>query len=741
MTDHDGIKTLMDIPDPVERGLALKSKRVEPYHLRHALQDMDPHIRSIAAAHPNLTPELMSEVLAGDDKDLKHIVLARPDLQDHHLAQVATDPEHALEVARHPRTTDEIRELALQHHAVPEGVKALHSASLSKNIGHITYPLLGEGKVYTKPMNRKTAGEVGHGVKSNAVGAMFNNARDSAATEPGERTMSGWVRTVRQKGSPETQTKLMDKESNPYRRFGLASQIDTGKAIKAVEDHEAQHSVFGRLSQKYGDNATRRIIATTLSKLPEQHRNHIKSLYSATGSVHDDSTAPEETIAYLHNYLQDPNRRAAIHAKLKLVTKDSQQKSVNLARQAWNHLRKIGMSMRPEDVGVNPQDERDRMSKWVKQLAKRESIPSDQLGFSVSFFEIIAICEFLTQRTVDQQTLRQAVRNADGDGLTGVLTAFSLNTPEGRKAFDSVKALKLHKAEDVLKTPKAVVGIDNDEIAKDIVEAYKNNGVTSVALGGKHSSGAYIAKDKDGANWLLKPGSGKKSPAAGVDETSGSQSRREAIFAAVAQKWDIAEVQPAHLLSVDGREVAAIKMWPMDWVNLHRTLAEDATLPRRALEPYRRNGHLFKWSVIDFVLGNPDRHGNNLMVGPEIEGNKIGLIDHGSALAGPSFDPGHDKDSFVPYYLRVWAGPGFHGMDPKEQLTQMPELAGEADEDFRQWVTELDPKEMEAIIHRLGMDPAPSLARLQEIQSDPMATKMSRHVNQCWLESSSSVPG
>ena len=397
------------------------------------------------------------------------------------------------------------------------------------------------------------------------------------------------------------------------------------------------------------------------------------------------------------------------------------------------------MSLRPEEVGVNPQNERDRMANWVKQLAKRESIPSDQLGFSVSFFEIIAICEFLTQRTVDQQTLRQAVRAADGDGLTGVLTAFGLNTPEGRKAYDSVKMLKLHKTEDALKAPKSIVGINDDKIASDIQEAYKDNAVQPISLGGKHSSGSYIAKDREGHNWLLKPGSGKKSPAAGVDETVGSQSRREVVFAAVAKNMGVDEVQPAALLNVDGREVAAVKMWPMDWVNLHRTLSEDPTLPRRALEPYRRNGKLFKWAVLDFVCGNPDRHGNNIMVGPEIEGNKIGLIDHGSAMAGPSFDPGHDKDSFVPYYLRVWAGPQFHGLHPNEQLKQMPELSGVADEELREWVAAINPKEIEATIHRLGMDPAPALARLTEIQSGaPASGKMSRHINQCWLESPSS---
>lgn len=743
MHDHDGIMTLLGIPDPIEKGLALKSKLVEPYHLRHALQDADAHIRAQAAAHPNLTRELMREILTGDDKDLKHIVLKRHDIDEHELGLVATDPDHALEVARHPKTTDAIRQKVLDHNHIPEGIKVEHQHRLSKSIGHITFPLLGEGKVYSDPMavtapTRNKRDKYAGATPKSWSAAMLANANDREPMEPKDRTFSGFVTSTTRPASPETSKRIASKLTDPDPIVvGDASEdVDSGKTFRSLVNHEAQHGIFWRIAQKHGNEALQRVVATSLSKLPEAHRNHVKNLYVSTGAPSaGPQIDPEESIAYLNQYLTDPHARKYMHSKLGFHTQEEQHNSMTMAREAWNKLRRIGMSLRPEDVGINPKDEADRMARWVKKLSKRESMPSDQLGFSVSFHELIAIAQFLTQQQVDLSVVRQALMTNGGDPRDAVLTAYGLNTPEGKKAFDNVKALKLHKTEDVLKAPKSIVGIDNDDMATVVQKAYKDGQVESIALGGKHSSGSYIIKDDKGNNWLLKPGSGKKSPAAGVDETKGSQSRREAAFSALAKLLEINEVKPAHLLSIDGKEVAGIQMWPMDWTNLHRTMYEDTNIPRRALDRYLRNGKLFRWSVLDFIAGNPDRHGNNLMVSSEDDGNKVGLIDHGSAFAGHHFDPGNDKDSFVPYYLRVWAGPEFHGLEHDEQLDQMPKLTGEADQEFREWVEALDPKEIEAVLHKYGIDPSAVLARLKEVQSDPMAENMSQHVNMCWLVS------
>lgn len=737
---HDGIMTLLQIPDPAEKKLALKSKHVQPYHLRHALQDSDPSVRAVAAAHPHLTPELMTEILASDDKALRSAVLARPDIDESMLEDMATHPDHAEEVAQHPRCTDQIREIALQHHAVPATAKFVHMQALQKNIGYITYPLLGESKVYTKPMHLKPEQNKNRlqysgsptSLGSNSGGWLSHTVDDRKGARPDQQAMTGVMLTRPRPGSKETQKRYPDPV--PMEQFKTAQKIDTAKTLFSLEGHEGQHSIFARIGQKYGNEAKLRVVATTLSKLSPEHRSHLATLYSGGGLSEDPMTAPEETIAYLHNYLQDPHFRTHIHKRLGWQHPDQHRRSVEQARKAWQELRRIGMALRPEDVGVNPQSYQDQVSKWLKNLGKRESMPSDQLGFSMSFLELIAICEFLTEREIDSATIRQSIRE-HGDGQTGILAAFGLNSPEGKKAFESVKALKLHKSEDVLKAPKSVVCMDDPEFTEVIREIYKSGKIEAISLNGKHSSGTYIAKDPEGSNWLLKPGSGKKSPAAGVDETKGSQSRREVVFAAIAKWMGIEEVQPAHLLHVDGREVAAIRMWPMNWTNLHRTMYEEANLPRQALEPYRINGKLFRWAVLDYIAGNPDRHGNNLMVGPAVEGNKIGLIDHGSSMAGAGFDPGHDQDSFVPYYLRVWAGPNFHTLAPEEQLRSMPSLRGAADDSFRQWVESLEPSELERICHDLGMDPTFCLARLGEVQSDPMTENMSVHMNKLWLES------
>ena len=739
MDNHDGILSLLRIPDPAEKRLALKSKHVQPYHLRHALQDADPSVRAAAAEHPHLTPELMTEILASDDKDLRSLVLARPDISDEHLMSMAVHPAHADEVAQHPRCTDEIREMALKHHAVPASAKFEHTQALQKNIGFITYPLLGEGKVYTKPphlsrqqsSNRIEYSGSPKGMGGNSGGWLSHTA-DDRKPALSQAAMTGGVLSTDRPGSKETQSRYPD--TNPLAQFWRAKKVDTAKTANANEGHEAQHSVFARLGQKYGHEAKLRVVATTLSRLPEEHREHIATLYRAGGLNEDPTVAPEETIAYLHNYLQDPHFRTHIHKRLGLSTTHEHRNSLDRARKAWQELRRVGMTLRPEDVGVSPETYNDQVSKWLKNLGKRESMPSDQLGFSVSFLELIAICEFLTEKSVDQQTLRQSIRDT-GDGQTGILAAFGLNTDEGKKAFESVKALKLHKSEDFLAAPKSIKCIDDPDFTAVIDEMYKTKSIQTISLNGKHSSGSYVARDLDGQNWLLKPGSGKKSPAAGVDETKGSQSRREVVFAAIGEWMGIDEVQPAHLLQVDGKEVAMIRMWPMDWVNLHRTMYEEPNLPQQALEPYRRNGKLFRWAVLDFVAGNPDRHGNNLMVGPAIEGNPVGLIDHGSTMAGAGFDPGNDKDSFVPYYLRAWAGPNFHTLSHEEQLDQMPTLRGAADDQFREWVMALEPSELEKICNALGMDPAFCLARLAEVQADPMTENMSEHVNKLWLQS------
>jgi hypothetical protein len=144
---------------------------------------------------------------------------------------------------------------------------------------------------------------------------------------------------------------------------------------------------------------------------------------------------------------------------------------------------------------------------------------------------------------------------------------------------------------------------------------------------------------------------------------------------------------------------------------------------------------LHRWAVLDFVLGNPDRHGGNLLVGPESDGYRIGLIDHGSAFAGKSFNPGHDKSSFVPYYLRVW-GPdrGWSQADGRQRLGWLPTLHPGTDEGLRAWIQGLKPEVLEAELHRYGIDPEPEAARLRALQEALAGSQSaSETVNRFWV--------
>lgn len=616
--------------------------------------------------------------------------------------------------------------------------------ALSKSIGYVLYPLLGESAPYTRPMVETKDQSKKRAMYSDTIpqgnsGWLSGSLHDDSdkGLLPINHQMTGSVVARPTSASPETSQKVREAGvSHPIEVHQAAKKIDAGKRLNYIEHHEAQHSIFHRIGQKYGESAQRRVVATTLSRLSEKHRNHIQSLYDIAGVSTGDITAdPEESIAYLHNYLMDPNYRRVIHEKMELHDRTSQRQSQDLARKAWNELRRIAASLRPDDVGIDPKSYRNRVDAWLKTLAKRESMPSDQLGFSVSFAELISIARFLTGLNIDLNEVRRGLRAADGDPKKGVLIAYGLNTPEGEKAFDSVRQMRKAEGVDILKAPKSIEGVspDSERTVEHLREAYKQNRVEPVTLSGKHSGGAYIAK-LDHKIYLLKPGSGKKSPAAGVDETKASQSRRETAFSALAKLMGIKEVKPAYLLLVDGKEVACMEMWPQNWVNLHRTMTEEPNLPREACEPYRRNGELFKWSVLDGIAANVDRHGNNLMVGPADEGNKIGLIDHGSTFAGASFDPGNDSDTFVPYYLRVWAGADFHGLHPNEQIQQMPTLSGEKDDEFREWVLSLQEDDISALLHRYGMDPTFVTARLAEfkdlVRSHTSATEAT---NRFWL--------
>jgi hypothetical protein len=271
---------------------------------------------------------------------------------------------------------------------------------------------------------------------------------------------------------------------------------------------------------------------------------------------------------------------------------------------------------------------------------------------------------------------------------------------------------------------------DANETADEVRRAFEDGFVVPVHLDGKHSKGALLASDQlSGKVWLLKPGSGGQSPSAGARQDASSQSRREAAFWHVADEWGLGDYLPrADLLLIDGREFAAINMLPWSYKTLAKI--KNQRDPRSILNPYLKSGVLHRWAVLDFVLGNPDRHGNNIMVSDDI----VKLIDHGSAMAGSDFDPAWDKNSFTPFYLRAW-GPGkFSRLDAATKLKYMPRVDHQTEEDLRQWIEGLHAVDLDKVLLRYGVDPTPEKARLAKLKTMMVSEPADLVINRLWVE-------
>lgn len=763
-TPDASAQTLLGSDDPVARRLALKAGTCTPADLRQALSDEDPEVRAAAARHPALTPELIRETLAGPDRWLAAEILSRQDLEPEDLAVALQQEDLRTLALDHPRVTPEHRERLAADPVVPEG---LREAALQKNIGHITYPQLGEGHVHNpgvyypeRSFSRywqyaTRGGTAPPGVEASVI---HNQTTGSSFLDPDERRITmvarpqvdpaGMHEEVRQRlfgahprgslmpGSVAEYAKEVEAV-RAQRRPTLA--VMAGKRDFATQGHEVQHGVFARLAQRYGMEGRANITRATLRRLPNDLRGHAAKLFGAMKKGYKDpADHPEEAIAFLQNYLQDPLHRQKVHVHLRIANDlDAQRDSMQKARKTWQALQRIGQNLRPEDVGLPaPVPESDHIAKWRDRLKKSREPGMDQLGHSSDLEAVEAALRFLTGKPVDPAILRARLIDSDGDLISAALDAAGLE-PSSRSALEALLRIRALGKSESDKTPEIqALSPDSHDVAADLREAFRSGDTEEVQLGGKHSKGTLLARDSDGNLLLVKPGSGKQSPASGADENPASQSRREAAFSALATAWGLGDRVPhADLVSLDGHETAVIEMLGTDWTGLARAATIDAGLPRQVLRRYLDAGELHAWAVLDYVAGNPDRHGNNILVGPEADGRPVGLIDHGSAFAGPSFDPGHDRNSFVPYYLRIW-GPdrGWSRLSPEQKSAALPALSREADDRLRTWIDGLTPETLAGVLHGHGIDPAPCLERLRLLHDGcATAENCSRVVTGFWL--------
>jgi len=758
--EPDGVERLLGVDDPIERKLALKSKAVGPYHLRAALADEDPDVREAAALHPALTPELQTEILRGDDRWLARTLLTRPDLAPSVLDAAQAHPDLHDAIADHPSLTVEQRAKLQSHPEISQGLQnVLAKTELVKNIGFVTFPKLdndafrNQGTYFPKSYSKYVKGVTGRAPHTGDMGTTSSTQlRGSGELPPSHQKMILLARRPkpvdRMKGDTQGSDSIRqhlfgDQPTDRKEQLKvLPAQMKTardllpGKLANATEAHEVQHGIFGRLGQKYGGENRRKIATALLAKLPDEVRDPLFNTFNTFSRGYHPLDWGEEQIAFAHNYLMDPNHRAKVHIRLGIHNDVKAQHALqNSARKAWQHMQRAALHLTPEELGLPPQkSEGEALAEYAKRLAKaRQSSTdgiADHLGFNHRQSCLVEAATFLSGRPVDPHIFRARLAET-GDDIEAVLQAAGL-TSQDKDALVGVLALTdLSKSDAAL--PKSIKPMvpSAKELADDLQWSVDNARIEEVHLSGKHSKGTLLAHDKDDNMYLLKAGSSKNSPALGVDEEPASQSRREAAFSAVAKSWGVVDVPYADLVSVDGKEVAAIRMLGLDYTGLARAAQKDPALPRRVIRPYFDDGKIFCWSVLDGVLASVDRHGNNIMVNDE---GRLALIDHGSTFAGFSFNPGNDDNSFVPYYLRIW-GPdkGWNKMSKEQQLASLPRLPEVMDEHLKEWVLQLNGQELSEVLLRYGINPVPSVARLAKVQLlARQSANLSVDLNRMW---------
>ncbi len=362
----------------------------------------------------------------------------------------------------------------------------------------------------------------------------------------------------------------------------------------------------------------------------------------------------------------------------------------------------------------------------------------DMLGYKIFEERLFDAAKWLSgfAKPKDEVEVRKIMLSHDGDMESVALITYGLDPNETNKtALKAVMDMEsLGKSEEAPPTPPHTILPGTDTaygVCQKIKKAFQEHRVQSIHLDGKHSKGSMLAKDDQGGAWIIKSGSGDQSPAAGAKEEIASQGCREAAFYHVAKAWGMADFFPAaEFLTMDGHDWAVLEMLPPTYQNIEKVRETRPRVIHEALEQYRLRGVLHRWSVIDYALGNADRHAANLMIGPN---NIIKLIDHGAAFAGVDFDPGHDENSFVPFYLRYLAGDSFYEMDDENKLDSMPHLPESHDEVLARWVHDLDDATLVYILQKFGISPDASIARLRRIQSLDTDSSISNQLNQLWL--------
>lgn len=382
----------------------------------------------------------------------------------------------------------------------------------------------------------------------------------------------------------------------------------------------------------------------------------------------------------------------------------------------------------------------DPMSKSDTDTRSNAHVVAAFLGHHAAHDKALKAARFLAGGTSkDPLEFQARLWEHDGDHEKAALAHHGLEVNaknlKALRAHMNISGLAKSQVEPITDLHVEAGAADASACAEAVKAAVKDEFVVPVELGGKHSAGSMLARDDHtGETWLLKPGSGGQGPQAGEDEESASQSAREVAFWHAAKVLGMEQYYPeAQLLLINGKQVAAIHLLPWSYETYDKFKEENDAAARHIIETYVKAGTAHCWGVIDAILGNPDSHAHNVMH----RGEDIKLVDHGSAFAGKSFSPGHDKRSFIPYYLRSSAPSNFSELPAHEKLRYMPRLGSAGLETLSSFLDEVDEKknELVSVLKRYGVNHEPVLQRLAQIQVYASQGAPDLAVNRFWVDS------
>lgn len=705
--EQDEVARLLLHPSPAERKMALKLATVRPDHLKRAFYDGSPEIQQAALNHPAMS----------------HSVL---------------------EALMHMPHSDSLQMLAMQHPMFDKShLKSLYNTHRKGGSQNVLDAIIGHSM-----LDGDMIRDIYH--DGNGTRAMIANLNTPADVI--EHVITKHFAPGHDKKSQHRYL-VMEALKHPNANHELVERAiregDEGIQLAAAQSQHlpanvaedflkrghtgAHEQAFLRSALVTSPHATGRHLDMGLDDLNPL----VRSAVFATKSPHLDSKHVDRAL--------QQGRPHTIIVALKSKAADS------------SHLGKLLNDKRPEVRALaDSYQKKSAIKKYEENLASfyksnsfigrpvepNSEIVKDMLGYDYHKNKTFEAAKHLiagNEPTLDQ--VRKALWQADGDPEKAALLAYGMEPSEGNlKALRAVRDIvnKRKAEEQPVKAATVLPGTpDAEKAAEGVKYAFEDNYVLPVELGGKHSKGSLLARDMRGGKvYLLKPGSGPISPAAGDSEEKASQSRREAGFWHVADQWALGDYLPrADLVLIDGIEYACIELLPWKYKTLDKLKQKDPSIGQRLLAPYLDSGALHRWAILDYVLGNPDRHANNLMadatgdtVRPDVK-----LIDHGSAMAGPDFDPAYDESSFVPYYLRAWAPGSFNDLDEDQKLKVMPRLHPRVAEDLHGWLSDIHAHELQLTLIRYGIDPEPALGRLAKLKMMISQEPVDLAINKLWI--------